>query len=73
MNQTIVCIIAIVCVAGIAALALHYGIDGSVLMSSFTVIGGLGGYHIGRRISRPKPPSSTLPQPHSDNGEHPWK
>lgn len=54
MNKTAVTISAIVCVAGLAALALFKGINGALLTSAMTAIAGLGGYTLGKRSQKPK-------------------
>jgi len=42
----IVPILAMVCIAGLEAYALHLGIDGALMGLAFASIGGLGGYEI---------------------------
>lgn len=43
--------IAIISVTIIATVALLKGIDGAVLIAAFTIVGGLGGYEIGKKKS----------------------
>lgn len=44
-------ILAIIAVAQVATVALLKGVDGAVLISAFAIIGGLGGYEIGKKKS----------------------
>ena len=39
-------IVAILCIAGLLAFAIANEINGAILASGFTIIGGLGGYEI---------------------------
>jgi len=66
MRETITSIVAILSIGGLTALALSHGIDGAVLMTALTIIGGLGGYSVGKRRGKSSPPAKTLPQPLSD-------
>ncbi|MBA7707171.1 hypothetical protein ES703_116040 [subsurface metagenome] len=43
--------VAIVAVLILATVAVLKGIDGAVLISAFTILGGLGGYEIGKKKS----------------------
>lgn len=45
-------IIAIIAVTTLATVALLKGMNGAVLLSAFSIIGGLGGYEIGRKKSK---------------------
>lgn len=42
-------IVAIIAVLILATTAVLKGIDGAVLISAFTILGGLGGYEIGKK------------------------
>lgn len=68
MRETITAITAILCITGLAALALYMGINGTVLMSSVGVIGGLGGYAVGKR--RGKSITTSKPEPQSLSDTH---
>ena len=50
------------CITGLAVLALCLGFNGAMLASAFTVIGGLGGYAVGKRKSRRGSKDTMLPQ-----------
>ena len=52
MSKYIVSIVAIIAVAVLCIVALLNGVDGALYMTSVTVIAGLGGYYIARRIKR---------------------
>lgn len=45
-------IVAMVCITLLVALGLWKGINGALLMSGMTLIGGLGGFSIGRMTAR---------------------
>jgi len=44
--MTLTVIIAMLCITALLVVALAQGIDGALLASGFTIIGGLGGYEI---------------------------
>lgn len=69
MKYIFVTITAICSITGLAALAVCNGIDGAVLMSSFAVIGGLGGHAFSKRKSKPVLEDTTLPQPKQGDTE----
>jgi len=50
MKSFLVVIVAISAVTGLAFFAASKGIDGVMLSSAFTVIGGLAGYDITKRV-----------------------
>lgn len=59
MRSDVVTIVAMCLIAGLAALALLNGIDGVALAGSSAIIAGLGGYHVGKRNGKPKPPDTS--------------
>ena len=63
MKYTSVTITAILCITGLAALALSLGHNGFILLSAITLISGLGGYSVGKRKGKPVLPATMLPQP----------
>ena len=63
MNQYLVVFVSILCITGLAITALLLGEDGAVLASAFTVIGGLGGYAVGKHKAGRGSKGTTLPQP----------
>lgn len=50
-DKTLITIIAIICIAVLEAIALLMGIDGQLFATVISVIAGLGGYTIGRKIN----------------------
>lgn len=49
MNKTTV--IAIIAIAVLAGIALLKGVNGTLLAGAFTIIGGLGGFAIGKKAA----------------------
>jgi len=47
-------IIAIVAVVAVEIVAMHHGLDGTILAGALTIIGGLGGYEIKKVVDRLK-------------------
>jgi len=47
-DKILLLIVAILCITGLEAIALLKGIDGAVLSSVFSVIGGIVGYAFGK-------------------------
>jgi len=62
MTDTIVVIVAIVTIGGLAALALSLGYNGALLSTTMTIIGGLAGYRVGKHRRKPKPEATTVLQ-----------
>jgi len=50
-DKTLITIIAIICVAVLECIALLMGIDGQIFATVISVIAGLGGYTIGKKVS----------------------
>lgn len=48
-----VTLVVIIAITFLAAFAIYRGIDGALLAGAFTILGGLGGYSIGKHI-KPK-------------------
>ena len=44
--RTLVVVAAILCITGLATIAMANGIDGAFLMSAVAIIGGLAGYEV---------------------------
>lgn len=51
MRKTIVIIVAILAVAGLAFYGVSKGYNTVLLTTAFTIIGGLAGYEIGKKTS----------------------
>jgi outer membrane lipoprotein SlyB len=51
MRRTIVIIIAILSVGGLAGYAVSQGHNTALLTTAFTIIGGLAGYELGKKTS----------------------
>jgi len=50
-DKTLITIIAIISIVILEAIALLQGIDGQIFATVISIIAGLGGYTIGRKIS----------------------
>jgi len=50
-DKTLITIIAIISIAVLEVIALLKGIDGQIFATVISIIAGLGGYTIGRKIS----------------------
>jgi len=50
-DKTLITIIAIISIVILEAIALIMGIDGQIFATVISVIAGLGGYTVGRKIS----------------------
>ena len=50
-DKTLITIIAIISIVILEAIALLQGIDGQIFATVISIIAGLGGYKIGRKIS----------------------
>ncbi|MBA7549629.1 hypothetical protein ES705_42119 [subsurface metagenome] len=51
MRRTIVIVVAILSVGGLAGYAVSQGHNTALLITAFTIIGGLAGYEIGKKTS----------------------
>jgi len=54
VRQTIISVVAIICVAALTTYALTQGQDGALLATAFTIIGGLAGYEVAKQTKRIK-------------------
>lgn len=49
MKETAIIIVAILAIAGLTFYALSQGHNSAIVSTSFTIIGGLAGYQVGKR------------------------
>jgi len=49
-NRLIISVVAIICITILEAIALSKGIDGAMLMSALSIIGGIAGYKLRETI-----------------------
>lgn len=66
MRETVIILFAMSAVMTLCIIALLKNIDGAVLASGFTVIGGLGGWSAGKRRQKSLNGKTVLPQPEKE-------
>ena len=52
MIKSLTPIVAMLSIAGLALFAVSKGIDGAILSTAFTILGGIGGYAVFRRFKK---------------------